>query len=57
MLSLSMADRKRALPLAWRLYPGVKGTVAMKETCALLEQICPLVPLGSRGVGAGRQQL
>lgn len=47
MLSLSVAYRKRALPLAWRLYRGVKGNVPMREVCKLLEQIRALLPSGA----------
>lgn len=43
MLTVSVAYRRRALPLAWSVHRGRKGHVGVSAQKALLEQIRPLV--------------
>ena len=47
LLTVSIAYRKRALPLAWSVHRGPKGWVAVKEQIALLRQVAELIPKGS----------
>jgi hypothetical protein len=47
LLTVSIAYRKRALPLAWSVHRGQKGWVAVKEQIALLRQVAELIPKGS----------
>ena len=47
LLTVSIAYRKRALPLAWSVHRGKKGWVAVKEQIALLRQVAELIPKGS----------
>ena len=47
MLSLSVAYRRRALPLVWRLYRGVKGNVPLRSVCRLLEEVGASLPEGA----------
>jgi hypothetical protein len=58
LLTLSLAYRKRALPLAWSVHPGVKGHVQTAHAIELLEQVRPLLApdsevwvLGDSGFG------
>jgi hypothetical protein len=58
LLSLSLAYRKRALPLCWSVHRGVKGHVQAEHAITLLEQIRPLLApdaevwvLGDSGFG------
>ena len=47
LLTVSIAYRKRALPLAWSVHRGKKGWVAAKEQIALLRWVAELIPEGS----------
>ena len=47
LLTVSIAYRKRALPLAWSVHRGQTGWVAVKEQIALLRQVAELIPRGS----------
>jgi hypothetical protein len=47
LLTVSIAYRKRALPLAWSVHRGKKGWVAVKEHIALLRHVARLIPEGS----------
>lgn len=47
LLTVSIAYRKRALPLAWSVHRGPKGWVAVKEQIVLLRQVAELIPKGS----------
>jgi hypothetical protein len=58
LLSLSLAYKKRALPLCWSVHRGVKGHVQAEHAITLLEQIRPLLTpdaqvwvLGDSGFG------
>ena len=44
LLSVSLAYRRRALPLAWSVHQGAKGSVSIEAQQALLTQIQPLIP-------------
>jgi hypothetical protein len=43
MLTVAVAYRGRALPLAWSLHRGTRGVVSNAATIALLERLVPLV--------------
>lgn len=43
LLSISIAYKKRSLPLVWRVYQGSKGHVSVDEQINLLRLIMPLV--------------
>jgi hypothetical protein len=47
LLTVSLAYRKRALPLAWSVHRGKQGWVAVKEQIALLRWVARLIPEGS----------
>lgn len=47
LMVVAIAYRKRALPLAWSVHPGAKGTVAASEQIALLGQVESLLPAES----------
>lgn len=47
LLMVSIAYRKRALPLVWSVHRGKKGWVAVKKQIALLRQAAALIPAGS----------
>jgi hypothetical protein len=53
MLTVSVAYRRRALPLAWSVHRGRKGHVGAKDQKVLLEQIRPLVSPRSTVVVTG----
>lgn len=53
MLTVSVAYRRRALPLAWSVHCGRKGHVAVSAQKALLKQIRPLVSPRSSVVVTG----
>lgn len=53
MLSVSIAYRRRALPLTWSIHRGTRGVVSNRETTRLLERIAPLVPSSSDVVVLG----
>ena len=44
MLSVSLAYRKRALPLLWQVYPKAKGHLSADEQHAFLERLRALMP-------------
>lgn len=44
LMVVAIAYRKRALPLAWSVHPGAKGSVAVTEQIALLSQVQSLLP-------------
>ncbi len=50
LLTVSIAYRKRSLPLAWSVHRGQKGWVAVKEQIALLRQVgvAGIGPIGTR---------
>ncbi|MCZ7570767.1 MAG: transposase [Ardenticatenaceae bacterium] len=41
LLTVSIAYRQRAIPLAWRAYKGRKGHVSRQEQIALLREVAP----------------
>lgn len=43
MLTVSLAYKRRCLPLIWRVYPGSKGHVAADEQLALLKELAPFL--------------
>lgn len=43
LLTVSLGYRRRALPLAWQVHRGCKGSVTVAAQKALLEQIRPLI--------------
>ena len=47
LLTVSLAYRRRALPLAWSVHRGRKGWVAVKHQIALLRWVAELIPKGS----------
>jgi hypothetical protein len=47
LMTVSLAYRKRALPLVWSVHRGKKGWVAVKEQIALLHWVATLIPEGS----------
>ncbi len=47
LLTVSLAYRKRALPLAWSVHRGQRGWVATRKQIALLRQVAELIPKGS----------
>lgn len=58
LLTVSIAYRRRALPLAWSVHRGTSGVVPVSATIRLLERLAPLVPpscevvvLGDSGFG------
>lgn len=53
MLTVSVAYRRRALPLAWSVHAGRRGHVTQAAQKALLERIRPLLPPESRVVVTG----
>lgn len=52
-LTVAVAYRRRALPLAWSIHRGRKGHVGVTAQKALLRQIQPLIPSGSAVVVTG----
>lgn len=44
LLTVSIAYRKRALPLVWSVHPGRKGHITAAEQIALLRTVLPLLP-------------
>ncbi len=48
LLTISVAYRKRALPLVWSVHAGSKGHVTTAAQLDLLEAVAPLIPLTSR---------
>lgn len=46
-LVASLAYRRRALPLAWRVHEGTRGNVPVTAQVALLERVYELLPLGT----------
>lgn len=46
MLMVSVAYRKRSLPLVWRVYRGSKGHIGHQEQIALLKMVKTLLPPG-----------
>jgi len=44
LLTVSIAYRKRALPLAWSVHRGKQGWVSVQEQLALLRQVVGLIP-------------
>lgn len=53
MLTVSVAYRRRAIPLAWSVHRGRKGHVTVAAQKVLLERIRPLLPPQSRVVVTG----
>ena len=49
LLTVSIAYRKRSLPLAWSVHRGQKGWVAVKEQIALLRQVGGVAGIGPIG--------
>jgi hypothetical protein len=47
LMTVSIAYRKRALPLVWSVHRGKKGWVAAKKQIALLRWVAKLIPEGS----------
>jgi hypothetical protein len=47
LLTVSIAYRKRALPLAWSVHRGKQGWVGTSAQIALLRQVAALIPKGS----------
>jgi hypothetical protein len=47
LLMVSIAYRKRALPLAWSVHRGKQGWVAVKKQIALMRRVAQLIPEGS----------
>ncbi len=47
LLTVSIAYRKRALPLAWSVHHGKRGWVFVEEQIALLRYVAELIPKGS----------
>jgi hypothetical protein len=47
LMTVSIAYRKRALPLAWSVHRGKKGWVAVEKQIALLRWVAQLIPEGS----------
>ena len=47
LMTVSIAYRKRALPLAWSVHRGKKGWVGVKEQIALFRRVAELIPEGS----------
>jgi hypothetical protein len=47
LLTVSIAYRKRALPLVWSVHRGKKGWVGVKQQVALLRWVAKLIPEGS----------
>ena len=47
LMTVSLAYRKRALPLVWSVHRGQRGWVAVKEQIALLRWVAKLIPEGS----------
>jgi len=47
LVVVSIAYRKRALPLAWSVHRGRTGWVKVQEQIALLRQVAELIPKGS----------
>ena len=46
-LTVSIAYRKRTLPLVWSVHQGKKGWAGVKEQVALLRSLAELIPKGS----------
>lgn len=44
MFSVSLAYRKRALPLLWQVYPKAKGHLSVREQKAFLRRLVDLMP-------------
>lgn len=44
VMVVAIAYKKRALPLAWSVHQGVKGSIAVTEQIALLHQVQSLLP-------------
>jgi hypothetical protein len=47
LLMVSIAYRRRALPLAWSVHRGKKGWLAVEKQIALLKHVAELIPAGS----------
>jgi hypothetical protein len=47
MMTVSIAYRRRALPLVWSVHRGKKGWVTAKKQIALLHWVAELIPAGS----------
>ena len=47
LMTVCIAYRQRALPLAWRVYRAKKGWIAVQDQIALLRQAAELIPTGS----------
>jgi hypothetical protein len=47
MMTVSIAYRRRALPLVWSVHRGKKGWVTAKKQIALLRWVAELIPAGS----------
>lgn len=47
LLTVSIAYRKRALPLAWSVHRGKKGWLGVEKQIALLKYVAELIPEGS----------
>lgn len=48
MLTLSLAWRKRTLPLVWSVHKGTRGGVDYKAQIALLQQVAAWLPAGAQ---------
>lgn len=44
LMSISIAYRRRAIPLVWSVHRGRKGDVSVEEQIALFNQLRPLIP-------------
>jgi len=44
LMSVSVAYKKRSLPLIWSVYKGAKGHVKVEEQLKLLKNLVPLIP-------------
>ena len=44
VLMVGIAYRKRALPVAWRVYRGSKGHIGHPQTIALLKHVKQMLP-------------
>ncbi|MHC4070567.1 MAG: IS4 family transposase [Planctomycetota bacterium] len=47
LMVVAIAYRKRALPLAWSVHRGAKGSIAVAEQIALLRRVESMLPPGS----------
>ena len=48
LMSISIAYKKRSLPLIWKVYEGAKGHIKVEEQMKLLNRLKPLIPRDSQ---------